>query len=152
MNNFINKAIDKITDLLAKKIEREKARKLVELGCFCMVGGINTLVDLAVYSGIFYFIINQNKALDFAAFIPGYIAGIICSFILNKVFTFRDKGNTKTQWLPFLIVNTVSLLVGFGFKELLTLANIIGGWGKLLTIPVTLAINYLGSKIFVFKK
>ena len=28
MNNFINKAIDKITDLLAKKIEREKARKL----------------------------------------------------------------------------------------------------------------------------
>ena len=152
MNNFINKTVDKITDLLAKKMEHEKAAKLVELACFCVVGGINTAVDTGIYLLIFHFIINQTKELDFVAYIPGYIAGIICSFVLNKIFTFRDKGNTKTQWFPFLIVNAISLLVGLGCKELLILANIIGGWGKIITIPVTLAINYLGSKIFVFKK
>lgn len=152
MNNFINKIIDKITDLLARKMEREKAARLVELACFCVVGGINTLVDTGIYSLIFYLILNQNHALDPIAYIPGYIGGIVCSFILNKVFTFRDKGAAKTQWLPFLLVNGVSLLVGLGCKELLGLAMITGFVAKLITIPVTLAINYLGSKIFVFKK
>ena len=152
MSNFINKAVDKITDLLAKKMEREKAAKLVELACFCLVGGINTLVDMGIFSLIYYVILSGNQNLFYIPFAIGYLCGVVCSFVLNKVFTFRDKGNTKTQWLPFLIVNLISLGAGQGGMALLGLAGITGILAKLITVPVTLAINYLGSKIFVFKK
>ena len=37
-------------------------------------------------------------------------------------------------------------------EELLALATVTGVIAKIITIPVTLAINYIGSKLFVFKK
>lgn len=152
MKSFINQLVDKVTQMLAKKIGEDKAKKLVELGCFCLVGGINTLVDMGIFSLIYYVVLSGNPDLFYIPFAIGYLCGVVCSFVLNKIFTFRDEGSTKTQWAPFLAVNLISLGAGQGGMALLGMVSINGILAKIITVPVTLAINYIGSKLFVFKK
>ena len=79
-------------------------------------------------------------------------SGVACSFVLNKLVTFRDKGSAKRQWLPFLLINLVTLGIGQGAMALLRLAGITGVLAKLITVPVTLVINFLGSRLIVFRR
>ena len=115
------KFIDRITEFLARKIGQDKAASLVQLACFCVVGGINTLVDTGIFSLIYYVFLgvsealysiplvisyfSGNEALYPLPFAAGYLCGVACSFVLNKLVTFRDKGSAKRQWLPFLLIN-----------------------------------------------
>lgn len=162
------KFIDRITEFLARKIGQDKAASLVQLACFCVVGGINTLVDTGIFSLIYYVFLGVsealysiplvisyfggNEALYALPFAAGYLCGVACSFVLNKLFTFRDKGSAKRQWLPFLLINLVTLGIGQGAMALLRLAGITGVLAKLITVPVTLVINFLGSRLIVFRR
>lgn len=162
------KFIDRITEFLARKIGQNKAASLVQLACFCVVGGINTLVDTGIFSLIYYVFLGVsealysiplvisyfggNEALYPLPFAAGYLCGVACSFVLNKLFTFRDKGSAKRQWLPFLLINLVTLGIGQGAMALLRLAGITGVLAKLITVPVTLVINFLGSRLIVFRR
>ena len=136
------KFIDRITEFLARKIGQDKAASLVQLACFCVVGGINTLVDMGIFSLIYYVFLgvsealysiplvisyfSGNEALYPLPFAAGYLCGVACSFVLNKLVTFRDKGSAKRQWLPFLLINLVTLGIGQGAMALLRLAGITG--------------------------
>lgn len=162
------KFIDRITEFLARKIGQNKAASLVQLACFCVVGGINTLVDTGIFSLIYYVFLgvsealysiplvisyfSGNEALYPLPFAAGYLCGVACSFVLNKLVTFRDKGSAKRQWLPFLLINLVTLGIGQGAMALLRLAGITGILAKLITVPVTLVINFLGSRLIVFRR
>lgn len=162
------KFIDRITEFLARKIGQNKAASLVQLACFCVVGGINTLVDTGIFSLIYYVFLGVsealysiplvisyfggNEALYALPFAAGYLCGVACSFVLNKLVTFRDKGSAKRQWLPFLLINLVTLGIGQGAMALLRLAGITGLLAKLITVPVTLVINFLGSRLIVFRR
>lgn len=162
------KFIDRITEFLARKIGQDKAASLVQLACFCVVGGINTLVDTGIFSLIYYVFLgvsealysiplvisyfSGNEALYPLPFAVGYLCGVACSFVLNKLVTFRDKGSAKRQWLPFLLINLVTLGIGQGAMALLRLAGITGILAKLITVPVTLVINFLGSRLIVFRR
>lgn len=162
------KFIDRITEFLARKIGQDKAASLVQLACFCVVGGINTLVDTGIFSLIYYVFLgvsealysiplvisyfSGNEALYALPFAAGYLCGVACSFVLNKLVTFRDKGSAKRQWLPFLLINLVALGIGQGAMALLRLAGITGLLAKLITVPVTLVINFLGSRLIVFRR
>lgn len=162
------KFIDRITEFLARKIGQDKAASLVQLACFCVVGGINTLVDTGIFSLIYYVFLGVsetlysiplvisyfggNEALYPIPFAAGYLCGVACSFVLNKLVTFRDKGSAKRQWLPFLLINLVTLGIGQGAMALLRLAGITGLLAKLITVPVTLVINFLGSRLIVFRR
>ena len=162
------KFIDRITEFLARKIGQDKAASLVQLACFCVVGGINTLVDTGIFSLIYYVFLgvsealysiplvisyfSGNEALYPLPFAAGYLCGVACSFVLNKLVTFRDKGSAKRQWLPFLLINLVTLGIGQGAMALLRLAGITGVLAKLITVPVTLVINFLGSRLIVLRR
>ena len=148
----MRKLLDKITAALAARIGRGKAETAVQLACFCFVGGINTLVDMGVFSLFYYLVFGGNDGLRAIPFTAGYLAGVVCSFILNRTLTFRSKGSVKKQWLPFLIVNLITLGIGQGALALLGTAGIEGILAKLITVPVTLIINFIGSRLIVFRK
>ena len=167
------KFIDRITEFLARKIGQDKAASLVQLACFCVVGGINTLVDMGIFSLIYYVFLGGNEALYPLPFAAGYLCGVACSFVLNKLVTFRDKGSAKRQWLRGGVVQVhirtpqlsnlsrqATLPYGVctqrdiadGAMALLRLAGITGVLAKLITVPVTLVINFLGSRLIVFRR
>ena len=148
---MIQRFFDRIETWFDGKIGETRAHVLMQLVRFGIVGVINTLVDFAVFSFLFYVVFSANQNYYYIPFAVGYLCGVVCSFILNKIFTFRDKQNAKRQWLPFLLVNLVALGVGQGLMYLLGLGNITGALAKLITIPVTLLINFIGSKLLVFR-
>jgi putative flippase GtrA len=108
---------------------------------------------MAVGLSTIYFCMYALHATDLTANVIGYCAGVICSFVLNRRWTFASQA----AWLPelarFLLVlgiayaaniaTVLSLIHQFGTNRYLAQA--------LGTIPYT-AIGYVGSRLFAFRR
>lgn len=147
LNNFIAKT----RAHFIKTMGEEKERVLEQFLRFSLVGVVNTGVDTGIFSLMFYLVFSGNENLQPVAFVLGYICGLLCSYILNKLWTFKEKSRSLGQIVLFIIVNLVALGAGIGMTELLMGWSIVGVWAKLLTVPVTFLINFIGNKLFVFK-
>ena len=84
--------------------------------------------------------------------IVGYSAGVINSFIWNKVWTFKVKHETAAQFSRFLILNICCLLFSsaslFLFTDYLGLAYL-PVW--LVTMSFVTVINFFSSRKWVFR-
>jgi putative flippase GtrA len=122
---------------------------------FCLIGGINTLVDWAAYSLILILSGTRGGFALLAAQTAGFTAGVANSFAMNRWFTFRREskgGRTGKQLVKFLLVNALTLSMSYGALLLLTqIAGINEFAAKVPLVPLTLCVNYFGYKLFVFK-
>lgn len=127
--------------------------RIAELIRFGLVGLINTALDTGVFSLVFYVFLSKNEHLQPIAFTAGYLMGVACSFVLNKLWTFKNtsKDNLTLQIPLFLLLNLFSWGVGLGILELYKGWDFIGTLAKIGTLPFTMGINYLGSR-WLFKK
>lgn len=143
---------------------------------FLVVGLSNFAISFAVFfvfytywklSGLFYSFLGQaGKSLEqyilqsgatsldaTLANILGYGAGIINSFIWNKVWTFQVKHETVQQFGRFLALNLSCLLLSslslFLFTDYL-------GWPYLpvwfCTMGIVTLLNFSISKVWVFSR
>ncbi len=114
---------------------------------FCIVGAINTGIDVAVFSLLFYGLdINLLVANSF-----GFVAAVINSYLLNKIWTFEDGSAHSAQRIAlFLLI----ALGGLGISNLVVylLAGSFGAiFAKLLAIVAVLVWNFGLTRKFVFK-
>jgi putative flippase GtrA len=117
--------------------------ELVTLVKYGIVGVINTGVDYGI-SMLCGYVLKLDKRLATAI---GYASGLVCSFFLNGKITFRNMGSP----LPFLAVNAVSLGVSVLLVNLLLKKLRLPFWlAKGLTTIVTMVINYVGYRLFVY--
>jgi putative flippase GtrA len=115
---------------------------------FNLVGLLNTALDFAVFTllswlGVYYIIAQCIS----------YGVGMLNSYTLNKYWTFAQKGQLEPkQALRFTVLNLGSLIISLGllalFKDQLELKLI---WAKLLTTVATTLVNFVGSKLWVFR-
>lgn len=122
---------------------------------FLLTGGISAIVNFI--SRIFY-----NQYCDFStAVILAYITGMICAFLLAKLFVFRKSQQTlHKSILYFMLVNIAGILqtwaVSMGLDVFLLptlgvriytreIAHAIG-----ITVPVFT--SFLGHKFYSFKQ
>lgn len=118
---------------------------------FCLVGAVNTIIDLVTFSVCIYFL-GVNPAIGQIA---GYSAGTVNSFILNKRWTFHsDTPSRKTgyQLLRFIVINLLSLGItawGLTFLTDSLRANVY--FSKLLITAAAQTVNFAGYKLIVFK-
>lgn len=140
MDNLVNK----LKTILIKE-------KHLEVFKFAAVGILNTLVDVSVsfvLSGFFgiYYAICQ---------VAGYSAGTLNSFFLNKFFTFKSRGigqNPFQQLSRFIVINLISLgTTLLALKLLIDVLFINFYISKAIVTFLSLAINFAGSKFWVFK-
>jgi putative flippase GtrA len=141
----------KCRELLLPRLGEKKYKTLMQFIRFGCIGLLNTAVDTGIFSLMFYIVFSGNKALQWVAFVLGYACGTVFSFIFNKTWTFKDKQRSVKQALLFLVINLVTLGAGNGILKLLETANIIGIVAKIITIPFTTLMNFIGNKLFVFK-
>jgi len=69
---------------------------------FLIVGGVNTMVGLSVYPILFILL----KPIGFGYMEVLFLAQVICitfSFISNKYFVFKTKGNIKKEYVKFFM-------------------------------------------------
>jgi putative flippase GtrA len=124
----------------------------LEIFKFLAVGVLNTLVDISVafvLNGFFgiYYVICQ---------IAGYSTGTLNSFFLNKFFTFKNKGNKHNslqQFLRFIVINLISLGATLLALRMLMDVFLLNFYiSKVIVTFLSLFINYIGSKFWVFRK
>ena len=115
---------------------------------FGAIGLINTGLDFLVFT-------ISRSALGLTPYVSqaaGYIAGTICSFILNRTITFRDWTRALAlQIALFVFVNAVSFAVSTNLIELFTVWGMNDYIAKGLVTGITMLINYFGYKKLVFK-
>lgn len=112
---------------------------------FIVIGGVNT-ISSAIFSSFYSVLLG-----DVEAFIPGYVTGILVSYMLNTLFTFKDQFELKKlikfamSTIPNFLIQFVTVYVGV---NLLHINNIICyGIAAIIGVPITFAI----LKLFVYR-
>lgn len=144
-------------------------KNIVQLIKFGAIGLMNTAIDYLLFA-LFFSVCGLDKSL---AQVFATAIAMTNSYILNRYFTFGQKGAVKiNEMWKFIIVNLVSmgvtillLNVFYDVLHLEKLANSILSalsisfvlkentavlFCKLIATPFSLAVNFLGNRLWVF--
>lgn len=83
----------------------------------------------------------------------GYVAGMVNSFVLNKLWTFEARAQTAQQLHRFVVVNVLGLVMST--LMLLLFVDVLGAPYLLMgciTIGIVAIINFLGNKYWTFSE
>jgi putative flippase GtrA len=123
---------------------------------FAVVGGTGTLVNLGVFQLVVFLYEHATGGsagiFNQVAVGIAFCVAVISNFLLNRFWTFRNRGRIIRHFSRFLVVS----LIGFGLNELIfTLLHNVGGVHRLLSlllaILVVTPVNFVGSKWWAFR-
>lgn len=122
---------------------------------FVLVGMVNTIVGTAVMF-VAYNIFHFSYWISSAA---NYIIGSMCSYFLNKYFTFQNKEKSPVIILKFIVNITICYLIAYGGAKKLILILLSGfsrQWqdniAMVCGMGLFVILNYFGQRFFAFKK
>lgn len=122
---------------------------------FVLVGIINTGVGTAVMFAA-YNIFHLSYWISSAA---NYVIGSICSYFLNKYFTFKNTEKSPVIVIKFIINITVCYLIAYGGAQkliLILLSDFSQKWqdniAMVCGMGLFVILNYFGQRFFAFKK
>lgn len=130
---------------------------VVSWGSYSILVAIcQTEITITIFSYSFSLDIAISNALS-------WILAVVFAFVTNKIFVFKSKSwAPSVSWPEFLkfvsarivtgVVEIVAvpLLVGFGLDQ--EIFGIEGSVSKIIVSVVVVILNYIFSKLFVFKK
>ena len=121
----------------------------LQLGKFCAVGASGYLVNLAVYA-----LLLRGGGLHYLLAATGsFLVAVTNNYTWNRVWTFRgQRGHVAYQGLRFLVVSTIALAA-----NLMLLYGLVSlGLGELpaqaLAIVLVTPLNFVGNKLWSFRK
>ena len=129
----------------------KKYKQYEEIINYLFMGGCTTIVSIGSYTiftslfGIHYQISN----------IISWIFAVVFAFITNKLFVFKVKSNENLlhEIYQFVKFRILSLVIDMGsmyiFVELFKINDLIS---KILVQIIVVVLNYVFSKLFIFKK
>jgi len=122
---------------------------LSQLVKFSLVGLLNTVIHFAVFLWLFKYL----GVYHLIASAAGFTLAVINSYALNKLWTFKIFGTQVSgEFGRFLLVSLLALGV-----NLVSMALLVEGFSmypplaQLLTIVLTLVVNFSGNKYWAFK-
>lgn len=122
---------------------------------FILVGIANTVVGTAVMF-LAYNVFHLSYWISSAA---NYVVGSICSYFLNKYFTFQNKDKSPIVILKFVVNITICYLIAYGGAKKLILFLLSGcskEWqdnvAMVCGMGLFVILNYFGQRFFAFKK
>lgn len=122
---------------------------------FVIVGVVNTIIGTTIMF-VFYNVLGLSYWMSSAS---NYFFGSICSYLLNKHFTFH---NTEDGWKPFMrftINILICYLLAYGIAKPV-MHWILNGYSVTFQENISMALgmclfvlfNYIGQRYFAFKK
>lgn len=130
-------------------------KKYREQIAYLFFGGLTTLVSIAV-SSLFYYIIFDKSHNVLSNVISEFVA-ITFAYVTNKLFVFCSKTPDFKSFikeiLSFYLFRVASTLLNIGAMYLL-----VDIWNfeflvcKIIVTVVVIILNYIFSKLFIFKK
>ncbi|MBB5326063.1 putative flippase GtrA [Anoxybacillus tepidamans] len=115
---------------------------------FCVVGVGNTLIDFGVF-----FLLTSFGVSYFLAQACSYSAGVMNSYVWNRMWTFQvQQKATVQEFFRFILINVFSLSTTF---VLLYIFRQIGDmsllYSKVIATIGGMAVNFAGSRLWVFQ-
>lgn len=127
--------------------------KYEDIILYLFFGGLTTLINYLAYLPC-YNILGIPAAISNMI---AWVVAVIFAFLTNKPFVFKSHDWSRKTLIPEL-VKFISCRVGSGLLETLIifvsvdLLTINGNIMKLVTSVLVVILNYIGSKLLVFKK
>ncbi len=134
---------------------------LFQLLRFCMVGGLNTFVDVFAFNLLLWALPTQDSGLIVIYNSVAYLIGSINSLCWNRLWTFKQRsGVTRNQLVRFAFVTSLGILCNDAFLWLattiltsLSLHSFLWvNFAKVCAIAGSVSVSYLGMRFSVFNK
>lgn len=154
---YIRKIVIRVTDALYLPVFQFVPKETFRYG---VLGGANMVLDMVLYFLVFHFVLDKRIVeLGFVAISP-YIASFLVvfpitflsGFWLQSTITF--SGSTlarKTQLVRYLITVAISILINYlGLKLLVEVLDIYPTPSKGIVTVISVAVSYFSQKYFTF--
>ena len=130
-----------------------RTERIQELFRYCVIGGLTTLVSfgtLWLFENLLYLEANLANILSI-------LCAVTFAYVTNKLFVFRthvgSAGALLREAASFFAARGVTMLVeAGGFFALHSLMHLGSMWAKLAISVVVLVLNYVLSKLIIFRK
>ena len=129
--------------------------KILEIVRYLIVGVLTTVVSLVIYYGLVYTILNpDNPIMLQIANMISWIISVIFAYITNRIFVFKSESKNKLkEATSFVGSRLLTLFLDMGIMFLgVTILNKNDKIMKLISQVLVIVLNYILSKLFVFKK
>lgn len=134
---------------------RALCRKYRELIAYVIVGGLTTVVSMALYYGSTWTFLDGSDALQVQiANVISWVGAVAFAYVTNRVFVFQSH-NTAVfrEIVSFVSSRVLTLLLDMGCMWLLVTAiGVDHRIAKLVSMVLVTVGNYVISKLLVFKK
>ena len=144
--------ISLIDDYIEKDNHISWYNKYKEALLYLVFGGLTTLVNIVAF-----FILRQFKIEVYVSNAIAWFLSVLFAFITNKLFVFESKGKSKKEnireCVSFFGFRVLSLIFDMGAMYLLLqVLNINELISKIISNVLVIILNYIFSKLFIFKK
>jgi len=128
-------------------------KKYEEIINYLIVGVLTTIVSIVTY-WIFTKVFHVNYMVSN---VISWIVSVSFAYITNKIFVFKSKSENEKdvlieiyQFFKYRIFSLcIDILLMYLFVELFNIDDMIA---KIIVQVIVIALNYVFSKLFVFKK
>ena len=124
--------------------------KCREVLMYLLFGGLTTLVNI-----LSFFILRKLSVGVYVSNLIAWVVAVLFAFITNKLFVFEsnDKSKSGKELISFFGFRILSLGVDMGAMYLLLqVINTGEVFAKIIANVIVIILNYIFSKLFVFKK
>ena len=130
-----------------------KGKKFRELFLYLIFGGLTTIINILVY-----FVLARVFAINYqVSTIIAWILSVLFAYGTNKLFVFESKNESRKddfrEVISFFAFRILSLGMDMGsmylMVQVLSIDDLIA---KIVTNIIVVIVNYLFSKLFIFKK
>ena len=134
---------------------KEMYLKYKEIINYLIFGVLTTVVSLGVYYICVYTFLNPENVVQLQiANIISWVAGVAFAYVTNRKFVFESKEKNKIKEASKFVTSRITtLLMDMAIMFIgVTLCKFNDKIIKLISQVVVIVMNYLLSKIIVFKK
>ena len=151
--NFLEKYIDESKELSTKDRIKQMYHRYKEIVMYLIFGVLTTLVNI-----ISYYIFTRVVPLgEYISNIIAWIISVSFAFVTNKLFVFDSKSKKAKTLLKeltsFITFRLLSLGIDMGsMYVMISLLKFNDMIAKIIANGIVIILNYLFSKLFIFKK
>lgn len=141
-----------ISDYIEKEDHISWYNKYKEVLLYLFFGGCTTLVNI-----ISYFVLRKIGVRVYISNGLAWFLSVLFAFITNKLFVFESRGKTKKENIREIVsfFGFRILSLGFDMGSMYLLFDLLKTgevFAKIVSNILVIILNYIFSKIFVFKK
>ena len=143
-----NNMIKLLEDYIEDTNHRSWFNRSYEVLSYLFFGGCTTLVNI-----ITFWVLRLLKLGVYTSNTIAWVLSVLFAFITNRLFVFESKGKLLKEIVSFFGFRLLSLLFDMGimylFVDIFKWNDLVS---KIIANVFVIIINYIFSKVFIFKK